>query len=211
NNYVINSGNGLNVRIDAEAVAERNYFKDSKKPIFGKVSEGGTAQEIDNYFEDCTRLSWVHMPSASSPDADTLNPSEEYNTNDCVIPYDYSDHVLDVSEVPDIVPMWAGVGKIDVGPNSVFDPTANHLQGIRCRPTLVTEELWIELQAKTTSEVLVKLIDLKGQVIQRQRQVIAPGAQVISVDMGHLHPGLYFCQLQTEQGLIVEKVYKQAE
>jgi pectate lyase len=123
NNYIVNSGNGLNVRAQSQAIAEKNYFKDTKKPIFGKTSEGGQAKEIDNYFENCSRLSSVHIPSASSPDADALNESEEYGASSFTIPYEYSAFVTQVSDVPKVVEAWAGIGKIDPDAPTLIIPS----------------------------------------------------------------------------------------
>ena len=49
-------GDGVNLRINSNAYIEHNYFKDSKKPVFGKLSENGQAKLVDNLFENCSRL-----------------------------------------------------------------------------------------------------------------------------------------------------------
>ena len=206
NNYVINSGNGLNVRIQAEAVAEKNYFEDSKKPIFGKVSEGGTCREIDNFFDNCTRLSWVHVPSASSPDADALNSSEEYNSNDYVIPYPYSSFVTEVADVPEIVRTWAGVGIIDSVATAVTPIPTNASDPITFAPTLVTDELVISIEATAGTAAFLTVTDLGGKVVLRQREPLSTGHHAIRLDLSALPNGIYLCQVRTGRGMAVEKI-----
>lgn len=114
NNYLVDcpDGNGLNVRIQSNAYVEKNYFDNVKKPIFGKMSEGGRAHLLDNRFVNCGRLSKNHL-SAESPDADVLSESEEYEDTDYVPPYLYDNITYSVNDVPAIVNQYAGIGKIE--------------------------------------------------------------------------------------------------
>ncbi|HMQ88405.1 MAG TPA: hypothetical protein PKB07_12510, partial [Flavilitoribacter sp.] len=170
NNYIVNCENGLNVRIQSEAVAEKNYFKDTKKPIFGKVSEGGTATEADNYFDNCKRLSWVHIPSTSSPDAEVLNESEEYNANGYVIPYEYGAFVTEVADVPETVMTWAGVGKITSDPTALAPQQSGRINSISFAPNAVTDELVISIQANTDFSPEITIADMKGSTVLRKKE-----------------------------------------
>jgi pectate lyase len=207
NNYVVNCENGLNVRIQSQAVAEKNYFKDTKKPIFGKDTEGGTAREIDNYFDNCTRLSFVHIPSSSSPDADPLNASEEYNSNDYVIPYTYGDYITEVADVPAVVIEWAGVGKIS-DPTHVIGLLHNDTSTVTFAPTLVTDELRILFESDARFLSTITFTDLSGNTIIKTSHQISPGPHEIKVDLSHLNSGIYICRVTNGNKFVVEKIYK---
>lgn len=114
NNYLVDcpEGNGLNVRVESNAYVEKNYFDNVKKPVFGKMSEGGRAHLVDNRFIDCGRLSKNHM-SNESPDADPLSDSEEFEDSDFRPPYNYQNLCVPVNDVPAIVNQYAGIGKIE--------------------------------------------------------------------------------------------------
>lgn len=107
-------GDGVNLRINSNVYIEHNYFKDSKKPVFGKLSENGQAMLVDNLFENCSRL----PEGATNIDGakyELLSSSEEF-VRDCNFSpsdlYTYND-VLDVAtDVPDIVKAYSGIGKI---------------------------------------------------------------------------------------------------
>ena len=115
NNYTVDcpDGNGINVRINSQAYVEKNYFDNVKKPIFGKLSENGTAHLIDNVFKDCGRLPADQITSLS-PDADPLSDSETFNDNNYVPPYLYSSISFPVNDVPSKVNQYSGVGKIEI-------------------------------------------------------------------------------------------------
>ncbi|MCB9344694.1 MAG: T9SS type A sorting domain-containing protein [Lewinellaceae bacterium] len=208
NNYVVNSENGLNVRIQSEALAEKNYFKNTKKPIFGKVSEGGSASEIDNYFDNCSRLSWVHIPSASSPDADALSASEEYNPNNYVIPYDYSNYVTAVADVPDVVSEWAGIGKIPFDPMTLAIGENDDASGVTVTPSIVSDVLLISINADAGFVSLITIVDINGHVVLKKKESIVVGKNEIKLDMRHVKSGYYFCQVPTGKGTAVQKVFK---
>ncbi|MCB0609113.1 MAG: T9SS type A sorting domain-containing protein [Lewinella sp.] len=208
NNYIVNCENGLNVRIQSEAVAERNYFKDTKKPIFGKVSEGGTATELDNYFENCNRLSWVHIPSATSPDADALNESEEYNANEYAVPYAYGAFVTEVADVPEIVTTWAGVGKINSDPTALTPPPGGRLNSITFAPNAVTDELVISLQANSDFSSEITIADIKGNTVLRKKEWVHSGRNEFRFDLRPFSTGIYVCRVHTGKEVIVEKIFK---
>ena len=115
NNYMFDcpDGNGINVRINSQAYVEKNYFDNVKKPIFGKVSEGGTAHLIDNIFKNCGRLP-ANQITSLSPDADPLSDSETFGDNNYVPPYLYSTICVPVNNVPAHVNKYVGVGIIEV-------------------------------------------------------------------------------------------------
>ena len=208
NNYIVNSENGLNVRIQSEAIAEKNYFQDTKKPIFGKISEGGSATEIDNYFDNCRRLSWVHIPSTTSPDADALNASEEYNANDYVIPYEYSAYVTEVANVPDIVTQWAGIGKIPSVPTGLVAPQIGVINEINFSPTIVTDEMIISINANANFASAIIVTDISGKTVMKKNELVIAGKNEIKLDMRHFNSGIYFCHIYGDREIAVKKIYK---
>jgi pectate lyase len=113
NNYIVDcaEGNGLNVRINSNAYVEKNYFDNIKKPIFGKLSEGGKAFLKENVFKDCNRLPAGYL-TADSPGATALSSSEEFESTTYVPPYLYSAISIPVNDVPTTVTKYSGIGKL---------------------------------------------------------------------------------------------------
>ncbi|MEZ4883979.1 MAG: T9SS type A sorting domain-containing protein [Chitinophagales bacterium] len=209
NNYIVNCENGLNVRIQSEAVAEKNYFKDTKKPIFGKPSEGGSATEIDNYFDNCQRLSAVHIPSTSSPDADPLSASEEYNANEYVIPYEYSTYVTEVADVPNVVTEWAGIGKIASNPTSITMYQIDEVNEILFSSTFVKDELTISIDAKTNFASVITVTDMNGKTVLNKNELVVAGKNKVSLDMSSFSSGIYICNLYAAgKQIAAAKIYK---
>lgn len=207
NNYVTNSENGLNVRIDAEAVTEHNYFQNTKKPIFGKVSEGGTARELNNYFDNCSRLSHVHIPSASSPNADPLNSSEEYNTNDYVIPYPYNNVVIDVGDVPAVVSTWAGVGKISPDSMSNSSQLFNPSDEISIYPTIIESIVNICLpENASTGSIQIELLNMSGKAVFKKTEFFTYGNRKIQLNMSDLESGTYLCRIISGKHSSTQKI-----
>lgn len=122
NNYMTDcpDGNGINVRINSQAYVEKNYFDNVKKPIFGKLSENGTAHLVDNVFKNCGRLP-ANQITSLSPDADPLSDSETFKDNNYIPPYLYSGISVPVNNVPAHVNQYVGIGKItvDVTPSNI--------------------------------------------------------------------------------------------
>lgn len=114
NNYMVDcpDGNGINVRINSNMYIESNYFDNVKKPVFGKLSEGGRAYLTGNVFKNCSRLPAAHM-SADSPKASALSASEEFESTDYVPPYLYKAITYPVLSVPELVDTYAGVGILE--------------------------------------------------------------------------------------------------
>lgn len=135
NNYFMDNpeGDGLNVRINSVAYVEKNYFENVKKPIFGKLTEGGKAHLVDNKFVNCGRLSKNH-PSPDSPDADILSASEEYEDTDYVPPYSSQFFCFPVADVPAKVNKYAGIGVLveevdnNVAPTTVIAAPLNNAE-----------------------------------------------------------------------------------
>lgn len=100
NNYVNNCENGMNVRINSNNYVDYNYYKDTKKPVFGKISENGAAHLVDNIFDNCD------VPPLDVKD------SESFLDTDYVPPYLNSLTRFSASEVPAIITEWSGVGKL---------------------------------------------------------------------------------------------------
>ncbi|MBN2166460.1 MAG: T9SS type A sorting domain-containing protein [Marinilabiliaceae bacterium] len=115
NNYMEGcEGDGVNLRINTNAYIENNYFKDSKKPLFGKLSEKGQAILVDNIFENCSRLpnGVVNIDGAKY---DLLSSDEEFVRECNFTPselYSYVDILTATVDVPNIVKLYSGIGKI---------------------------------------------------------------------------------------------------
>lgn len=114
NNYTTRclEGNGLNVRINSNAYLEKNYYENVKKPLFGKLSEGGKAFLKDNIFKNCDRMPAITLPNALSPNASPLSSSEEFESSSYVPPYQCASITYPVLDVPAKVNQYVGVGKI---------------------------------------------------------------------------------------------------
>jgi pectate lyase len=107
-------GDGVNLRINTNCYIERNYYKDSKKPIFGKLSENGQAKLVDNIFENCARLH-AGLSNINGVKSEVLSSSEEFIDACNFTPselYSYTDIMSEVADVPQIVKTYSGVGKI---------------------------------------------------------------------------------------------------
>ena len=209
NNYIVNSDNGVNVRIQSQALLEKNYFKATKKPIFGKPSEGGTGRELENYFSNCDRLSSVHLPSVSSPTADPLSDSEEYSTNDYMVTYAYDAFLTDVAEVPQLVTNWAGIGKIRSISTSTGQIEKSNNEPFRIYPTLVTDELLVTTDSDHAGILLIEILNQSGVVVLKKLESAITKSSFITVDMRHLPSGIYYCSVSGRAGKRVEKVFKQ--
>lgn len=159
NNFMENcDGDGLNLRINTNCYIEQNYFKNSKKPIFGKLTEFGQGKLIDNIFENCSRLP-AGITNIDAASSSPLSDSEEF-VRDCnFIPtnlYNYSSVLNATVDVPLTVKTYSGVGKIGVDPLSVHAVSA------------VIQEVWAkdkELVVKAESGTVITIYDLNGKLI----------------------------------------------
>lgn len=165
NNYVNDcpDGNGINVRVAAEAYVESNYFNNVKKPVFGKIGESGgdgSAQLVDNVFKDCSRLPQVVLNvSHESPDADPLSSSEEFGSNSYEPAYAYATNVYDVSEVPENIIKYSGVGIIDVeAPEGVNKkPVVAIIAPTTGKEFLETDEIELQVSASDVDGSITKV------------------------------------------------------
>ena len=123
NNYMKGCEDGLNVRIQSNAYVENCYFEDTKRPIFGKLSENGRATLVDNIFKNCSKL----PPECTNIDGakqETLKESEQFEATDFV-PSDYYSYeavLHSAEEIPNIVPLYAGVGKLGSSAVAIATP-----------------------------------------------------------------------------------------
>ncbi|MFC0878060.1 polysaccharide lyase family 1 protein [Saccharicrinis sp. FJH2] len=107
-------GDGLDLRINTNCYIENNYFKDSKKPVFGKLSENGQGLLVNNIFENCSRLP-EGISNINGAKSDPLSSSEEFVRACNFLPsdlYDYAGVLTQTTDVPAIVKSYSGVGKI---------------------------------------------------------------------------------------------------
>jgi pectate lyase len=193
NNYTTRclEGNGLNVRINSNAYVEKNYYEDVKKPIFGKISEGGKAVLKDNIFKNCDRMPAITLPNALSPKASSLSSSEEFETSSYIPPYQCASITFPVVDVPAKVNQYVGVGKLQA-------------------PAVVTGITGIEgdLNNSVYPNPTQGLINLNGKciwtLINHQGQVLQDGHSEY-IDMSSYTSGMYFLKLDSK----VVKIQKQ--
>lgn len=110
NNYMLTSENGANARINSDLYMEANVFQDSKKPVFGKVSENGAATFVSNRWINCDRVPAVVLSEA--PGATALSADEEVLPGKFKPAYPYAATLHAVDQVTTVVPQYSGVGKI---------------------------------------------------------------------------------------------------
>lgn len=113
NNYMYGCEDGLQVRIESNAYVENCYFEDTKRPVFGKSSENGRATLTGNIFKGCSKL----PPECTNIDGakqETLKDSEQFEPTDFVPGdvYEYTAYLDAAEDIPNIVPLYAGVGKL---------------------------------------------------------------------------------------------------
>ncbi|WP_455497175.1 pectate lyase family protein [Coprobacter sp.] len=113
NNYMEDTGNGINSRVNADVFIEKNYFYNTKKPVFGKPSENSRATLVDNRFMSCSRLPAIVGANDDGGKMELLSNSEEILEGSFVPSYDYSSVLNEVDDVPAIVKANAGIGIID--------------------------------------------------------------------------------------------------
>lgn len=115
NNFMENcEGDGVNMRINSNCYIENVYFKDSKKPVFGKLSENGQAILINNIFENCSRLP-AGITNLNDTKSSPLSSSEDFLRACNFTPselYDYNDVLDSTINVPAIVKAYSGIGKL---------------------------------------------------------------------------------------------------
>jgi len=108
------NGDGVDLRINTNCYLEGNYYKDSKKPIFGKPSENGQGKLVDNIFDNCARLHGG-LTNLNGVKSDALSTSEEFTDACNFTPsdfYSYKAQLNQTMDVPAIVKTYSGVGKI---------------------------------------------------------------------------------------------------
>ncbi|MFG6686612.1 T9SS type A sorting domain-containing protein [Mariniflexile sp. HNIBRBA6329] len=157
NNYMEDClGDGVNLRINTNCYMECNYFKNSKKPVFGKLSENGQGLLIDNIFETCSRLHTgiSNIDGGGSP----LSDSEEFIDACNFTPsnlYSYSSVKTPTMDVPNIVKTYSGIGKIDDALSVDSESALNQKVWVK------DQVLFIEAEPETT----VVVFDLNGRVV----------------------------------------------
>jgi len=108
------NGDGLDLRINTNCYLEGNYFKDSKKPVFGKLSENGQGKLVDNIFENCARLH-AGLANINGGKSDPLSSSEEFTDACNFTPsdlYPYKTYLNVTTDIPLVVKTYSGVGKL---------------------------------------------------------------------------------------------------
>ena len=106
NNYQENCQDGYDLRAKAQAYVEGCYFKDTKAPVMPN-DEGEGATLVDLIFENCRRI-----PSEYAEEGVKYDKLYDIPTSDYRPPYQYTAYLHSAKDVPSIVPMYCGTGKI---------------------------------------------------------------------------------------------------
>jgi len=182
NNYMLTSENGSNARINSDLYIEGNHYQDSKKPVFGKVSEAGAATFVKNAWVGCLRVPQVVLSAGEATGADALSASEEVMAGSFKPSAHYAYQADAVADVPTLVGTWSGVGKIstseyDVGTTEIVK--SNRLAtGVLVRQGQVV--------VRGAAGAAYRLSDLQGKVLA---QGIGNGSEMA---LGtHLDKGVY--------------------
>ncbi|MFL1012063.1 pectate lyase family protein [Flavisericum labens] len=194
NNYMTDCpGDGVNLRINTNAYIEQNYFKNSKKPVFGKISENGQGILIDNIFENCSRLP-AGISNINGGKSDPLSESEEFNRDCNFTPsnlYDYSNILIATTNVPSIVSTYSGIGKISEEPLSIN------------KKTNMISRVWTSgklLMIKTQPQTTTSIYDLNGRLIHKEE--LQNNLNQISLAL----KGLYIIKLTKDNDSSIFKV-----
>jgi len=193
NNYMVDcpEGNGINVRINSNVYVEANYFDNVKKPVFGKLSEGGKAYLTGNVFKDCSRLPAAGM-RADSPKASPLSAGEEFESTDYVPPYLYTAITYPALSVPGIVNTYAGVGILAAPEPDIV--TAFTLE----------EEESLHLFPNPTSD-MVYFADMKDwRLLDSSGRLLEKGSSD-RVNMRNYPGGIYFLKAGESVGKLVKQ------
>lgn len=193
NNYTTRclEGNGLNVRINSNAYLEKNYFENVKKPLFGKLSEGGKALLKDNIFKNCDRMPAITLPNTLSPNASPLSSSEEFESSSYIPPYQCASITYPVLEVPAKVNQYVGVGKLQA-PAVVTGLTS------------IEEDLTSQVYPNPTQGLINLKVNRAWILTNLQGQVIMEGYSEM-LDLSGYASGMYFLKL----GEQIVKIQKQ--
>jgi pectate lyase len=110
NNYMITSQDGANARINSDIYVEGNRFEDSKKPVFGKISEKGAATFVGNSWITCSVVPLVVLGQAAG--AKEVSADEEVLAGTFKPSTFYSYTANSVADVAALVMANSGIGKI---------------------------------------------------------------------------------------------------
>ena len=180
-------GDGVDLRINTNAYIENNYFKDSKKPVFGKISEGGQAKLIDNIFENCSRLP-EGISNINGAKSDPLSSGEEF-VRDCNFTpselYTYIDVLDPAEDVPNIVKAYSGIGKI---PNGTIGLNSIHYS----KHSVWANEKGIIIKVEINTSA--KIFDLSGRSIYNSE--LNDGFNFIPLE----NKGIYIVTLKNDKG-----------
>ncbi|MFB6343044.1 polysaccharide lyase family 1 protein [Saccharicrinis sp. FJH62] len=187
-------GDGLDLRINTNCYIENNYFKDSKKPVFGKLSENGQGLLVNNIFENCSRLP-EGISNINGAKSDPLSSSEEFVRACNFTPdnlYDYASVLTEATDVPNIVKSYSGIGKI----------SDEYTKVIQVSPPKT--RIWAgenAIQIETDHEGIITVFKLDGQ--KKLETEIAKGTTVIPL---HDHD-IYIIKFQSQSSNYIHKIY----
>ena len=82
----------------------------------------------------------------------------------------------------------------------------NTNQALIITPNPASEIIHLSVEPENSDRILLRVSDLNGRVVHSHRGIIEEGT--ISMSIGHLAPGMYFCEMRRGQTMWVGKFIK---
>lgn len=184
NNYYKDCNSAINSRMGACVRVERNYFENVGTAVMMVYSEyGGSVELIDNHFGGA---------------GVTETPTCELN-----LPYDYDDFLIDVDQVPTVIPTVAGIDtnikfNIPVGITPITIPSNYELFSF---PNPVKNSVTILFNLPESIIGSLTIIDMVGHTVKKiDQHDFHAGVNRIEVNVSDLKDGIYLYQLNTKEG-----------
>jgi pectate lyase len=194
NNYMLTSENGSNARINSDIYIEGNHYQDSKKPVFGKVSEAGAATFVKNAWVGCLRVPQIVLSAGEASGADALSASEEILAGSFKPSTFYTYQADAVANVPTLVSTWSGVGKIST---TEYDAGTTGIGKSSMQPAGAFVRNG-QVVAKVAMGVPYSLTNLQGKVLA---QGIGNGSEVALGS--HLNNGVYLVRMGSDASTVL--------
>jgi extracellular elastinolytic metalloproteinase len=90
---------------------------------------------------------------------------------------------------------------------NTFDPKDGMKVNVFPNPT--NDFINIEIQGSTSNNAEISVFSIDGKLVNFQKHGISNGFALIPIDMSKYNEGMYFVKVQTELGVVVEKIVKQ--
>ena len=162
NNYQENCQDGYDLRAKAQAYVEGCYFKDTKAPVMPN-DEGEGATLVDLIFENCRRI-----PSEYAEEGVKYDKLYDIPTSDYRPPYQYTAYLHSAKDVPSIVPMYCGTGKISDEYSNIIGkaPVVNIISPVQSETFMYPSAVNVHIDATDEDGVISKVEILLNNELQ---------------------------------------------